>query len=498
MRAFRLVLAALTLGSCLDPTEIMVAITTNVPCNMVRGTAVAVGASGDDSTGVATSTTMCDDTGHIGTLAVLPSGGSDDTVGIRVTLGLTVSPDVCSAPSFAGCIVARRTLRYGPHRRLDLPIELDEDCANVPCDSTSTCVHGGCTDAGIECDDAGACTLPSPDAGSDGGTQIACGVPMLVVPGAPMVTPHLAKMNSGYGLAWDHGGAGGSGRKALVETFDGTGVTAGPTTAVDLGPNALVGPFATDGVHYALLTTDLTFDITYGTPGIQGATIPVSGAMPVLPVAGLFFSASRFMFMGIGSAEQSFELETFTPPSATASAAFGSIGVSGSFALDMNATSLYATDFGTTCSVRSYDATTLSIVGSTALSNVGCDLVVMTNNGAPEAIAFQDTTLTFKVFDGPNFASKGQLAIGAADPSSFVVMPSGAGFRVLHALNGAIEADVVDTNANLQSSTPVAQAGDFYRVTWDAVSDGPLRTSYGVAWWSTTPSPGFWFERFCN
>lgn len=74
-------------SSCLDPTEIMVDISTNVACDFVtqNGVAIAVGAPGEDDSGITTATSLCNPDGNIGSLVITPSGGSNQAVGIRVT-----------------------------------------------------------------------------------------------------------------------------------------------------------------------------------------------------------------------------------------------------------------------------------------------------------------------------------------------------------------------------------------------------------------------------
>lgn len=107
MRVRVALVAAMALSDCLDPTEIIVVISTDVPCSQMTSTAIAVGKPGDDTNLTNAKTTACADDGGIGALVVLPSHGIDDDVGIRVTLALTgAQADTCVSPTFDGCIVA--------------------------------------------------------------------------------------------------------------------------------------------------------------------------------------------------------------------------------------------------------------------------------------------------------------------------------------------------------------------------------------------------------
>src|SRR5262245_43212128 len=139
-----IVVALSATSSCLAPTEITLVLSTDVPCASIRGTAIAIGAPGDDKTGIATSVQRCSDDGGIGTLVVVPSGSIDDSVAVRVMLGMQSDPETCKEPDFTGCVVARRALRYVPHHPLTLPIELSGACVNQPCDPNTSCVDGTC------------------------------------------------------------------------------------------------------------------------------------------------------------------------------------------------------------------------------------------------------------------------------------------------------------------------------------------------------------------
>ncbi|HEY2368710.1 MAG TPA: hypothetical protein VGH87_20070, partial [Polyangiaceae bacterium] len=140
--------------SCLAPTEIMVELHTDVPCSVVTTNQVGIAVSrpGDEDASFAATGMQCDGDGGLGTIAILPHD-IDEAVGIRVVLGVNRLTSQCAAPDYDGCIVARRSLEFFPHTRLELPIELQQSCVGTPCDESSTCVAAQqCTDAGATCD----------------------------------------------------------------------------------------------------------------------------------------------------------------------------------------------------------------------------------------------------------------------------------------------------------------------------------------------------------
>jgi hypothetical protein len=156
LRVFCALLApGILLVSCRDATEITLHVHTNLLCTdpaRWKGVAVYAGASGSDieSKAPALTTTACDVNGEIGTLVVVPSGSKDAEVALRVVAGIDVKPEECAARHYAGCIVARRTVRFNAHDSVDLDVELTSDCVNLGCDESHTCVDGACADSETE------------------------------------------------------------------------------------------------------------------------------------------------------------------------------------------------------------------------------------------------------------------------------------------------------------------------------------------------------------
>src|SRR3954468_7432828 len=102
-------LATLASSACRDPTQIMVEVTTDVRCSDLRGTTITVGQLvGLDERPLRTETNACDPVrARIGSMVIVPSGANDDTVAIRVVVGLVRDPSECVPPAYGpGCIVA--------------------------------------------------------------------------------------------------------------------------------------------------------------------------------------------------------------------------------------------------------------------------------------------------------------------------------------------------------------------------------------------------------
>jgi hypothetical protein len=163
-------LLALVAG-CRAPTQIVVEVTTDVPCNEAKGTTITVGRFLEtDSRDPVAETVQCKD-GRVGSLVVVPSGERDDQVEIKVVLAENREVQTCRPPGYGpGCIVARRGLRFIPSESLSLPIKMARACSGVLCPQDQTCVRGVCVsskvpDCSSRCDEE--ILLQEPDAGVD-------------------------------------------------------------------------------------------------------------------------------------------------------------------------------------------------------------------------------------------------------------------------------------------------------------------------------------------
>lgn len=156
---------------CRAPTEAVLDITFNGPCSGGASIGIIVGTDPVDAEqriqrGVFTTTADCV-TGKVGTLAVTPNE-STGRAAIVVLAGVGKSGSLClGSEGYKDCIVARRTFTFVEHTSLTIPIQLDLDCKDVPCDAFSTCDKKKCATSTIECTSTGC--LP-PGQSSDGGT----------------------------------------------------------------------------------------------------------------------------------------------------------------------------------------------------------------------------------------------------------------------------------------------------------------------------------------
>ena len=169
----------LALGpGCRDATQVTVEITlaTRATCAETNGTAITVGTDPAttqqrvaDEFVTATTTSCTEATREIGTLVVTPGGDGRASIIVVVAYDKAIVPSSCKPPLFKGCIVARRQFTFSEHQQLHLPITIDPDCKDVPCDAFSTCRTGKCFSSDVSC--AGDSCLEPGDPG-DGGTSV--------------------------------------------------------------------------------------------------------------------------------------------------------------------------------------------------------------------------------------------------------------------------------------------------------------------------------------
>jgi hypothetical protein len=196
--------------ACLQPTQVTLAVRSNVPCEDPLGDEfndLAIYAERKLDTAklefpVAASS-ACDAASaasDLGTLVLVP--GTDDlAVEIAVVAGIARNGSVDSsavtsmtAEECAGklgdrdefskypCILARRRLDFIESTPLTLTIELSSDCIGRYCDEGTTCFRGACVDSQVLCDGEG-CTEPgttssSTSTGSGSSTQGSGGAAM--------------------------------------------------------------------------------------------------------------------------------------------------------------------------------------------------------------------------------------------------------------------------------------------------------------------------------
>jgi len=111
----------------------------------------------------------------LGTLVITPSEGSWAlVVRARVSDALEAT---CRHPDYKGCIVARRAFSFIDHASVTLPIGLEIECANVPCDVVTSCRSGSCLSSTAVCSEStSTCESDAqPVLGPDGGVVPADG-----------------------------------------------------------------------------------------------------------------------------------------------------------------------------------------------------------------------------------------------------------------------------------------------------------------------------------
>lgn len=154
-----LVVTLLTMPlGCREPTQAMVEISTDKDgCNEVSETGITPGPLGDIETrDYATVTSSCDG-GYIGSIVLLPPGRDRQApFAFKVVTSLGKPVDTCVAPDYGQhCIVARRAMRFAPHRPFRVPVRMSMACAGVICPADQSCVDGVCHSATVdphECD----------------------------------------------------------------------------------------------------------------------------------------------------------------------------------------------------------------------------------------------------------------------------------------------------------------------------------------------------------
>ncbi len=153
--------------SCRDPEEIVVDLTTNVPCDAVAEVAVAVAstplyANTDVASpyGPITRSSACKD-GVLGRLVIAKSAAAQAAIVAVLTYKHGAGARECMNGSSGDCVIARRRVAFVNGTVLPLRIALIAECKGVACDVLTTCRDAGrsCYDAAVTCT-ADSCTEP--------------------------------------------------------------------------------------------------------------------------------------------------------------------------------------------------------------------------------------------------------------------------------------------------------------------------------------------------
>jgi uncharacterized membrane protein YgcG len=186
MRRTVVLLAGATVAvvaSCRAPTQARLLVTTPARCSETNGVAITAKAAplvveqAVDSGFVSATATACEQRGALGDYGdlVLAPGADTGAVVVVAGYGATRAETCKPANKYKGCIVARRAFSYLEHATITIPVSLEPDCVDVPCDALSTCRKGRCVDSRVDCTESG-CTgasLPPPPGSADAGPESA-------------------------------------------------------------------------------------------------------------------------------------------------------------------------------------------------------------------------------------------------------------------------------------------------------------------------------------
>jgi hypothetical protein len=476
----------------------MVDLRTDVSCGVVNtnGVTIAVGAPNDDTTGIITKSTDCD-AGALGSIALTPAGDIGGEVALRVVLGVNSQADTCTPTNqFGGCIVARRALRYAPHTMLSLPIDLDQDCLDHPCSADSTCIHGACTDAGVECDgsvcgiDAG----PPQDSGADTGPPVDAGwciesKPPPISSTSVAATPHIGRATQGYAIGWlSQPGA------IYAEIVDQSGnIVVSARPIAQLGGTAKLDAIATDAndQNYFIVYEDGATLYAAVTP-TAGGTVIANNIPSSTGALGAFRDSQSQLWVSGGTTGNTSSLYSFgtgmQTPFTTASATHFSIGRFGS--------RYYATTTeGTQCNLRTCDLQSSGAFTCLATPNVftGCTSMRAAADASHVVVSYvANGTLTFNLIGGWAIQSGPVDDLDAMMPLVVGSTP----YRLVWRSTGAIL-----TNNFPNPGTAVTLDASGYTgagAGFDAVADDPSQTGYAVVYWRAGAPATIEFRHLCQ
>jgi hypothetical protein len=506
-------LGVASLWSCLDPTEVTLVISTNLPCTAVTqsgGVAISVGPPGDDSVSPSAVAKSCSDDGGVGTLVVVPNGDPKAQLGIRVVVGVDASTSSCDQTNYAGCIVARRSLYYVPHQPLTMPIYLDQACVSVHCDPNSTCQNGQCVPAETTCTNS-ICSVTGdggpPDAGppdaSDGGPTCVTSQASVAV-SKTALAPRVAKTTAGYVVAWFDSVT----SQAEMQSFYLVPPNALPfANAVYVPPMnnaAILGPLGTDGVNHSLLLQGGAPLTTAYVQTPDGGVAAAHTFSDYAPLEGVYADpdAGGFVSAFVAPTPSASILASWAPDGQF------SMGASVGTGFDQVSLSRFGSTYSLTthtsnhaCSV--YTCTSYAVCGAAPLAKfnigAGCYGAKFVQNGTAQVLAWT------------SFGDGGSYLLnvsGVTSPISeidganeFLALPvNGSQVRLLWVVAGSLKTAVVDASLQVSAvDTLVASGIRPVSMPFGGTSDDPTQPGYAVVyWWVPGTTQTLSFAHYCN
>ena len=139
----------LLVGCTKAPTEVVVTVFSDLPCESSSVAAIAIGAPGELGDRILSGTsTICSPDGSRGDIVVVPRGdpGAEFALEVRISADPQVSiADCVAAKGYEHCIVARRILSFLPEKTVRLRVDLKNPCISTACNQATTCVAQGTT-----------------------------------------------------------------------------------------------------------------------------------------------------------------------------------------------------------------------------------------------------------------------------------------------------------------------------------------------------------------
>ncbi|MCU0685432.1 MAG: hypothetical protein MUF34_24865 [Polyangiaceae bacterium] len=192
------------ISSCGETTRIELRVSTNLPCVNVRGVSVTVGSRGqvEDKAPAFYSTSCNENTGRLGTFAIVPVDEYLDNLELKVVAAVTASkPDDCNVGNnYGGCVVARRSFTSLPSDTVYIQVPIIVECMGTPCGPELTCLSSG------ECISS---IVPNPEACV---RQNACGLDALPGEAGTGGTSGVGGSGGEAGAGEGGGGQGGAGQ----------------------------------------------------------------------------------------------------------------------------------------------------------------------------------------------------------------------------------------------------------------------------------------------